>query len=439
MKNKFIKTSINVIFLGLMAKILSLIVKIYTTRTYGISLMSVYSLVSPLMMFIIVLVQLSLPLAISKLVSQKNTNKNNYLISAYTISLSISLLIMILLIILSKPIAINIFKNIDTKHSIMAIGVYAPLVTITSIYKGYLIGNNKIIITSFSQIIEEIARLLFILITSAFFISKNTSYASMGIIVGMWIGEIFQMISLVFTNYKKNFNFKKIINKIISVNEFSYKELLNISIPITLSKIITSFSYSLEPIIFTNISLSRNISSEEITRAYGVIQSYVNPILFLPSFFISSISLMLLPTLSKLFHNRNIKKSKELFLKTLLLSFIIGFVSSCFIFIFSKNILKIMFKTDLGLNYIKLLAFPYVLYYIESILNTTLHCINKEKLSLSISVISSIIRILLLYIFIPIYGVIGIEYAMLLSVLIIIVFDSFIIKKYLFNNRQTIL
>ena len=147
MRNKFIKSSLYVIFLGLIAKILSMIVKIYTTRTYGLELMSVYSLVNPLMMFIIVLVQLSLPLALSKLVSQNKEKKKSYLLSAYTISLSLSIIVMLLLIFFSKSIAINVFKNINTTHSIMALGVYAPLVTLTSIYKGYLIGNEKIEIT----------------------------------------------------------------------------------------------------------------------------------------------------------------------------------------------------------------------------------------------------------------------------------------------------
>ena len=195
LKNKFIKSTIYVICLGLIAKILSIIVKIYTTRTFGLDFMSIYSLINPLIMFIITITQLSLPLSISKLVAKNNNERRNILLSSYIISLSISLLIMISLIILSDYIAIYIFKNINTKHSIMAIGVYAPLVTLTSLYKGYLIGSNKIEITSISQIIEEIARLIFIIITNSFFIDKNISYGSMGIIIGMWIGELFQMIS----------------------------------------------------------------------------------------------------------------------------------------------------------------------------------------------------------------------------------------------------
>ena len=43
MKNKLIKSGIYVILLGLIAKILSMIVKIYTTRVFGIELMSIYS------------------------------------------------------------------------------------------------------------------------------------------------------------------------------------------------------------------------------------------------------------------------------------------------------------------------------------------------------------------------------------------------------------
>lgn len=434
MKNKFIKSSIYVIFLGLLAKILSMIVKIYTTRTYGIELMSIYSLINPLMIFIIVLVQLSLPISLSKLVAQKKEKRKSYLISAYIISLSISIIVMILLIFFAKQIAINIFKNINTTHSIMAIGIYAPLVTLTSIYKGYLIGNEKIEVTSLSQIIEEIARLFFIYLTSSFFISKNSDYASMGIIVGMWIGEIFQMISLIILNYGKKIKIIKIVKNIVNTEGNEYKSLLNISIPITVSKIITSFTFSLEPIIYTNILLKNEFSIEYITSSYGILQTYVNPILFLPGFFISSISLILLPSLSRLYHQKKYNQSKELFIKSLSISIIIGIFSSMIIFIFSSSILNLLYKTNIGNNYIKILAFPYILYYIESILNTTLHSINKEKISLVITTISSLLRIILLYIFIPFFGVIGIEISMLISVLIIIIFNSFFIRKYLFLN-----
>lgn len=434
MKNKFIKSSIYVIFLGLLAKILAMIVKIYTTRIYGIERMSIYSLINPIIMFVIVLVQFSLPLALSKLVAQNSNKKKEYLMSSYMISLSISLIVMGILIIFSENIALYIFKNINTKHSIMAIGIYAPLVTLTSIYKGYLIGNERIEITSLSQIIEEIARLIFIYVTSNFFISKNISYGSMGIIIGMWIGEIFQMISLIIFNYGKNLKITKIFKNLLVTESNEYKTLLSVSTPITLSRIITSFTYSLEPIIYTNIMLKLNYSVNQIASNYGILQTYVNPILFLPSFFISSISLILLPSLSKLYHQKKYNQSKRLFKKSLFISISIGFISSLFIFIFSKVFLNILFRTDVGYEYIRLLAFPYILYYIESILNTTLHSINKEKISLIITSTTSLIRIVLLYIFIPIYGVIGIEISMLISVLLIIIINSFFIRKHLFLN-----
>lgn len=434
MKNKFIKSTIFVILLGLIAKLLSMIVKIYTTRNYGLEFMSIYSIVNPLMMFIIVMVQFSLPFSISKLVAKHKDKRKDILLSAYVISLTISLLVMILLIFFAKDLSIILFKNIETKHSIMAIGVYAPLVTLTSIYKGYLIGNNKIEITSISQIFEEIARLIFIYLTSSYFINKNVSYGSMGIIIGMWIGEIFQMTSLIFLNYKNKINLNKISKNLFFTKPTSYKELLSISLPITVSRLITSFTFSLEPIIYTNISLRNNISINDITSNYGILQTYVNPILFLPSFFISSISLILLPNLTRLFHEKKLDKSKELFIKSLSLSIIIGTISSISIFLFSTEISLLLFKNTIGVKYIKILAFPYILYYIESILNTTLHSINKEKIVLKISIIASIIRIVLLYILIPIFGFIGIEISMLISILLIILVNSFFIRKHLFLN-----
>lgn len=434
MKNKFIKSSIYVILLGLMAKIISMLVKIYSTRIYGLELMSIYSLVNPMMIFIIVFVQLSLPLALSKLVAQNKEKKKSYLLSAYMISLSISMIVMLILIFGAEYIALNIYKNINTKHSIMAIGIYAPLVTLTSIYKGYLIGNEKIEITSFSQIIEEIARLFFIYLTSSFFISKNIDYASMGIIIGMWIGEIFQMISLLLTNYKNKFRPLNIFTNILTTEANQSKVLLNISIPITLSRLITSFTFSIEPIIYTNIMINNNYTPYDIAESYGILQTYVNPILFLPSFFISSISLILLPSLSKIYYKKNYKQCKKLFLKSLYISIIIGLLSSMFIFIFSEELLNLLYKTNKGNTFIRILAFPYIFYYIESILNITLHAINKEKISLIITSISSIIRIILLYLLVPIFNILGIEIAMLISVLLVIITNSFFIRRHLFLN-----
>ena len=434
MKNKFIKSSIYVILLGLMAKIISMLVKIYSTRIYGLELMSIYSLVNPMMIFIIVFVQLSLPLALSKLVAQNKEKKKSYLLSAYMISLSISMIVMLILIFGAEYIALNIYKNINTKHSIMAIGIYAPLVTLTSIYKGYLIGNEKIEITSFSQIIEEIARLFFIYLTSSFFISKNIDYASMGIIIGMWIGEIFQMISLLLTNYKNKFRPLNIFTNILTTEANQSKVLLNISIPITLSRLITSFTFSIEPIIYTNIMINNNYTPYDIAESYGILQTYVNPILFLPSFFISSISLILLPSLSKIYYKKNYKQCKKLFLKSLYISIIIGLLSSMFIFIFSEELLNLLYKTNKGNTFIRILAFPYIFYYIDSILNITLHAINKEKISLIITSISSIIRIILLYLLVPIFNILGIEIAMLISVLLVIITNSFFIRRHLFLN-----
>ena len=81
------------------------------------------------------------------------------------------------------------------------------------------------------------------------------------------------------------------------------------------------------------------------------------------------------------------------------------------------------------------MALPYILYYIESIISTTLHSINKEKIVLKVSMITSLIRIILLYFLIPIKGIMGIEISMLISVLINILLNSIVIKKSLFLNE----
>ena len=100
--------------------------------------------------------------------------------------------------------------------------------------------------------------------------------------------------------------------------------------------------------------------------------------------------------------------------------------------------LKLLYGKVIGLKYVKILAFPCIIYYLEAPINTAMHALSLDKEAFKTTFISCLIRILLMILFIPYFNIIGIEYAMIISVLYIIIKNLSYINKYLFKRIKNI-
>ena len=156
MRNKLYKSIVLLVILGGVAKLLSTIARIITTRVVGVEGMSIYSLVAPLMIFIISLAQFGLPTAITKLISSNYKERKKYVITGYFIGILTSIILMFLITSFAPLIAEFLLNNKLTENTIYMVALLTPLVMISSFLKAYLIGINKITQTAISQIFEEL-------------------------------------------------------------------------------------------------------------------------------------------------------------------------------------------------------------------------------------------------------------------------------------------
>ena len=171
-------------------------------------------------------------------------------------------------------------------------------------------------------------------------------------------------------------------------------------------------------------------SNNFILSEYGTYNAYVLPLLTIPSFFILALNTSLIPEISK---NRNNKKIVIKRLKqSLIFSFIIGLVSNTFVYIFTKDILNIVFKTSKGIEYIKFLAPFFVFLYLEGPLASTLQALNYAKYTMTVTIITTIIKLLTLFIFSLLHiGLYGLLISEIINIFLILYLNSIKIKKIL--------
>jgi stage V sporulation protein B len=220
-------------------------------------------------------------------------------------------------------------------------------------------------------------------------------------------------------------------------SNYIIKDVLSLSIPISSNRFITTFTYFLEPIILTSILTKLGYSSSFIVYEYGLLESYAIPIIFLPGFFAAALSTFLLPNLSSQISKRHYKKGKNLFLLVSFLSLIIGLFSASICYLFPEFLLNLLYKNIEAKEYVKILALPFIVYYIEAPISTAMYALSLEKQSLIICIISSIIRILSLFILIPKYNVLATAYSTLIEIIIVVGLDLFFIFKFFKNNIRT--
>ena len=425
MKNKFIKSTIILIIGGGITKILAMIIKIFLTRAIGDTGISTYMMVLPTFNLFITLCSLSLSTSISKLISEKRNSKK-IVLSIIPTSLIYNFILMIILILTAPFIANNLLKNSLTLYPIMAISLTLPFICISSILKGYFYGNENMTPFVISNIIEQIIRLLLIIFIIPKLMNYGINIAVCGVVLINILSEFSSIICLILF----------IPNKKINLNDFKYdkailKDVLDISLPTTGSRLIGSISYFFEPIILTFILLNVGYDNNYITQEYGIITGYVQPLLLLPSFFTMAISTSLLPVISNSYSKKNYIYAKKKLKQALIISLGIGLIFTTIFMLIPEYLLKFIYNTKLGINYIRILCPFFLLHYIQGPLTAYLQAVNMADIAMKGTLTGAILKNILLLI-LPIFmGIWGFIISSLINIFYVTIQHIYYAKKSL--------
>lgn len=426
MKNKFLTSTLVLIIGGFITRFLGFIIKIIYTRIILEEGVSLHSLILPTYSLLITIATLAMPLAISKLVAEEKTRSVKIICSSVIIIIIVNVFLMTIMFFSSKFIAYNLLKNKSTYILLLSCTITLPFVSLSSIVKGYFFGKQRMIPYAISNSIEQVVRLILIVLFLPYFVKISVLAGVVALILLNIISEISSVIVFMFFLPKNAL----ITKKDLKPNIATIKDVLNVSLPTVSSRFIGNIGFFFEPIILTNILLFVGYSNEFILMEYGAYNAYSIALLTMPSFFVAAISNALMPEISKFYQKRNIKMLKKRFKEALLISTLIGLVFSIFIGIFREQLLWILYHTKSGNDYIKILAPFFILFYLESPIISTLQGLGLAKYTMKITLIGVIIKTLVLIIFsflkIGIYGLIISE---IVNIIFVVGTNMYKIKK----------
>lgn len=422
MKNVFLKSTLILMIGSLFTKLLGFIIRIIFTRIIGEDGINLYAIIMPTYSLLIAITQLGLPYAVSAVMARGNTRGINIFSSIIPIAILFNIITITFVLLFAPFLANTLLQNPDAYYPIISICFVMPFTTISGIIKGYYFGKQNMLPNAISNIFEQLTRLVFLVIVIPFLLTKSTILAVSGYVAISGISELVQIIVYLFFAPKNI----KIKLSDMKITFGTIKDVFRISIPCVSGRLIGNICYFLEPIVLTNILIFVGYSNNYILTEYGIYNAYVIPILTMPSFFTMALNTTLIPEVSK--HQFDHAFVKKRLLQSLGISFLIGFIFCIFIYFKGNFLLAIIYDTKEGIDYLKLLAIFFPLFYLEGPLVSALQGLNYSKATMQITFIGCFIKLLAMAI-ISLFGV-GI-YGLIISEIVNIVIVIYLNAKKL--------
>lgn len=426
-ENIFIKSTIILILGGIITKILGFIIRIIYTRIVGTEVIGLYSLVMPTYSLLITIATLALPTTISKLIAENNHNNLKIISTSTILIMLINLVVVIIMLFLAPFIANNLLHEERCYLLIISMSLTFPIISISSIIKGYFYGKQNMIPNVVSNVFEQVIRGILIYLFVPIIMEKSEILAACSLFLFSFIEELVSIfINLLFIPHKI-----KIKKYDLIPDKYTLKNILNISLPTVSSRIIGNIGYFFEPIILKNLLLFSGYSNNYILVEYGAYNAYTITILTVPSFFITAIASSLIPEISKHFLDRNNSHLMKRLKEALFFALFIGIVYSILLIFFGSNILHAIYNTYEGLNYIKILAPIFPLFYIETILMSFLQAINKAGTTMRITILGVIVKLIVLAITSLIHiGMYSLIVSEIVNIFLVVSLNIYYVHKY---------
>ena len=427
MKNKFIKSTLILVIGGFFTKVLGMTIKIVLTRLIGTEGIGLYSMIMPTFLLLNSIAQLGLPTALNVLIASDKYNTKNLVFTAILISLSIDIMIMLFLIVSSTFLSNNLLNDARLSLGLLSIGFVLPFITISNCLRSYFFAKHRMYPHVITNIIEDLVKLIFVIIGIPFFSSKGIEYAIAFVILSNIFCELSSIIIFIFLI--PSFKCK---SKELKPNIKNIKELFKISLPTTGSRLIGAIGYFLEPIIITFVLLKIGYTNKFIVTEYGIINGYVMQLVLLPSFFTGAISQALIPIVSKNYVKGNYKYINKKIKQAIFFSLLIGIPATIVFELFPDVLLKLLFNTNKGVEYIKVIAPICLLHYIQSPISSSLQAMGSAKISMIGTLLGMILRTISLFIFSHLkIGLWSLLIATSINIMFVTLFDLYNVRRIL--------
>lgn len=403
---------------GFITRFIGFFFRIFLSQSFGEEQVGLYQLIFPIYALCFSFTSAGIQTAISRCTAHKHSlgqkkEAVQILYLGITSSFILSFIVLILLQQNAAFLAINVLGDIRCESLLYAISYALPFASIHSCIIGYYLGLKETKIPAISQLIEQLVRVSAVYIIYQIAIKDNYSASILLAVLGIVCGEFASSCFCIYFFSKQNHI--KIWKTKFKTQLSLFQELFSLAVPLSSSRILINILQSIESISIPICLQQYGYTTAEALSNYGVLTGMALPCVFFPTAITNSISTMLLPTVAEIQATRDFRKLKDVIQKVFFSCFSLGFCCCICLFFFSSFIGNTVFHSTLTGDYLKVLSWACPFLYLNATLISITNGLGKANISFFINLAGLGLRITSVLIFIPLIGMNGYLWGLLLS------------------------
>lgn len=407
-KRAFVINALVLTASSILLRILFIVLRVYISGKIGSEGIGLYQLIISVYILFITFSVSGISLAVTRLVAEGLGRSDKAFVQkamkkCLALSLGFSFTAAALLLFSAPFIGGVLLGDARTVPSLRILAVSLPFLSVAGCYKGYFIAVRKAFHAAIGEIFEQVITMAAVVVFFMLYTPSGMEQACCAIVLGSVIGEILA------------FGYTYLVYRILIRRQHApdkkqtgmMRQIFHIALPIAASSYIRTGLSTLENMLIPAGFKKHGSPREGALSQYGMITGMVMPILYFPSSFLYAFSGLLVPEMAEA-NAANRRKgirytTGRAFHITLLFSIM---VSGTFI-AFADELGFAIYGSRAAGEILRVLSPLVPLMYLDSVVDGILKGLDQQMSSLKYNIWDSVLRIVLILILTPMYGIKG--------------------------------
>lgn len=365
----FIKGALILTVAGLSVKFIGAGLRIFLAAIMGDEGIGLYQMAYPIYTTLLAISTAGIPIAVSKLVAE-NLAHNDYR-GAYRVFRAAFIILMLLGAVFSLLLYFGadffvrtIVKDPRAYYPLVSVSPAIFVVTIMSAFRGFFQGQQEMVPTAISQVLEQIGRVAAVIVLVYLLIPFGLEFAAAGAAFGAVVGSILSLAVLLFIFFRRRKSFSRLMKNQVILRDFSSLQVVYriaaLSIPITLGSLVIPLINLLDLSVVPLRLSEAGYSVMEATALYGQLTGMANSLVQFPIIMTMALAMSLVPAISEAKALNNhilIRNRTDLALRVTLF---VSIPSSFGLLVLAKPITFVLFKNVEAAYPLSILSFAVI-------------------------------------------------------------------------------
>lgn len=441
--SKFLKGTLILTASSIVVKIIGSLNWIILSRVLGGEGIGLYQMGFPIYLMAITVSSAGVPVAISIITSEKLAKKD-YRGAKRVFTVSLRLLLLTGLVFSSAlffgaDFLINqhIIRDARAYYSIIALAPAVFFVTFLASFRGYLQGWQIMTPTATSEVVEQLTRVITMLVFADLFMPYGLAYTAGGASMGAGVGAICALLVLMwfYRRLKKRLQ-KEMKEQDTNVPQESashiIKRLLRLALPVSLTSLMLPIGANLDLLIVPQRLEVAGFNVRHATELFGYLTGMAVPLVNLATIFTAAMTISLVPSISESKALHNLIAIREKIRIAFRVAMIITFPCFMGLYFLGEKVASLIYNAPKAAGAIETMSIGILFLGMHQISTGILQGLGKTAIPVINMILACIIKVLLSWHFtaIPELGIKGASLATVADFAVAAIINMAFIYKY---------